>query len=331
MQDDKLLSILADLAWHPGEQLAGHFQLSRTAIWKRIAHLREQGLTIEADRGKGYRLRDPVQWFSLEKLSASLQPSVRECLRFDIEKTIDSTNRACLRLIEQAGQSPTHGYVQLAEQQTGGKGRRGRRWTSPPGCNIYVSLVWRFEGGASSLSGLSLAVGLAIVTALERQGYAGLQLKWPNDILWQGRKLAGILLEMSGDVAGACDVVIGFGVNVAMPKAVDKEIDQPWVDLAEIAPNLVPDKNKILAGILNELFDVLQAFKLQGFTHLRERWEAYDAYNSASVRLTIGADGQAGAQLEGIYRGVNTDGSITLEIGGELRQFSGGELSLRKI
>ncbi|NNC54589.1 MAG: biotin--[acetyl-CoA-carboxylase] ligase, partial [Pseudomonadales bacterium] len=288
------------------------------------------GLSIEADRGRGYRLVDPVQFYDADKLAAALSVAAAKAIGpILIEQQIESTNLACLQAIAKSSVSLS-GTLQLAERQSGGRGRRGKLWVSPPGSNIYCSLVWRFEAGASALSGLSLVVGLALSTALEKKGFDDIALKWPNDLLWQNRKLAGILIEVAGDVTGACDVVIGFGLNVAMPQSSSQEIEQPWVDLATMSPGDPLDKNEILAAILNELVDALLAFTQHGFASFLDRWRARDAFDAALVRLIMGAHGQAGEQLNGIYRGVNPDGSITLDIDGVLRQFSGGELSLRK-
>ncbi len=330
-QQQTLIKILADRQWHSGEQLAAHFELSRTAIWKRIAQLRAEGLTIESDRGKGYRLLDRVDWFDANTLASYLVgAAVQSITQIDAQLLLGSTNKACLGLLarrEGTAAIDLSGYVMLAEQQTAGQGRRGRTWVSPLGCNVYMSLIWRFEAGAGSLAGLSLVVGLALVKALEHQGYRDLTLKWPNDVLWQNRKLAGVLLEVSGDVSGACDVVIGIGVNVAMPSEPGADIDQPWVDLTQIDKSRVPDKNRIVADLLNQLVPDIQQFQQAGFTAFKEQWSSRDHCAGQSVQMLLGP----GQDVAGAYCGVNDDGSIGLETNEGRQNFSGGEISLRRV
>ncbi len=330
-QQHTLIKMLADGQWHSGEQLAAYFELSRTAIWKRIAQLRAEGLNIESDRGKGYRLLDRVDWFAATTLYSYLvEATAQRVSQIDVQLSLASTNKACLDLLVRREDSTTvdlTGYVMLAEQQTAGQGRRGRTWVSPLGCNVYMSLIWRFEAGAGSLAGLSLVVGLALVKALEHQGYRDLTLKWPNDVLWQNRKLAGVLLEVSGDVSGACDVVIGIGVNVAMPSMPAADIDQPWVDLTQVDKSRVPDKNYIVAGVLNQLVPDIQQFQQAGFAAFKEQWSSRDHCAGQSVQLLLGP----GHDVSGAYCGVNDDGSIGLETHEGMQSFSGGEISLRRV
>ena len=136
-----------------------------------------------------------------------------------------------LRRVEAGGRS---GLVCTAEQQTAGRGRRGREWISPFGRNLYVSTVWEFTQGAAALEGLSLAVGVAVAQALKGLGLPEVQLKWPNDIQHEGKKLGGVLLEMVGDASRQCQVVVGIGVNVAMPGAAANAIDQAWTDISRM-------------------------------------------------------------------------------------------------
>ena len=196
-----------------------------------------------------------------------------------------------MQLIEQVGDDADYsGHTLFAEQQTAGRGRRGRTWVSPLGRNIYSSTVWRFSAGASGLSGLSLAVGVAIVKALEALGYKGVGLKWPNDLLWQGKKLGGILIEISGDAAGPCHVVVGIGLNVSMSEqqAAD-DIDQPWIDLASISEQPI-DKNAIAAALLNQLIPMLSTFEANGFEPLLQDWLERDAFLGRDIVLKLGKD-----------------------------------------
>ena len=332
-----LLMLLSDGEWHSGEDLGRHFAVSRAAIWKQLQQLQVSGITLLSERGKGYRLASSIHLLEKELLLLDLTQSAQSLLSdLRVEFSVESTNTAVMdRIISQP--SLCNGSVVFAEQQTAGRGRRGRCWISPLGQNIYCSMSWGFAGGAASLSGLSLAVGLAAVKGLETLGYQDIALKWPNDLLWRGRKLGGILLEIAGDLAGPCQVVIGIGLNVTMSQLdrqddkqseTDKEgfehsIDQPWVDLYEIDAQLA-DKNRIAAAMLNALLPMLACFETQGFQPLRNQWLSRDAFLDQPVVLHMGDQ-----QVQGVSKGVTDDGSLYLETASGFQSFNGGEVSLR--
>ena len=328
LSQQALLTVLSDGEWHSGEDLGAHFNVSRAAIWKQLKQLQTAGVALESERGKGYCLSNPVQLLDTAGINTALTAQAQSKLAsLDVEFSIPSTNSMAMQRIEQVGDDKNYsGHVIFAEQQTAGRGRRGRTWVSPLGRNIYTSTIWRFSAGASALSGLSLAVGVAIVKALECSGYEGIGLKWPNDLLWQGKKLGGILLEISGDAAGPCHVVVGIGLNVSMSdqQAAD-DIDQPWVDLASIN-NQPINKNAIAAGLLNQLLPMLDRFEADGFEPLLQDWLDRDAYLGSDIVLKIGADELLGKQV-----GVKTDGSLCIETANGLRTFNGGEVSLRPL
>src|SRR5690606_3651980 len=186
----------------------------------------------------------------------------------------------------------------LSEQQLAGRGRRGRVWASPFAQNIYLSVVEPFEGGAQALEGLSLVVGLALVEALEEAGYRGCNLKWPNDVLLEGKKLAGILVELSGDFTSECLVVIGVGVNVLMRNE-SSELDQPWTSLLMSGQKQELDRNRLIARFLSHLAESLRLFKREGFAPFVTRWEHRDAWRNRAVRVIAGNLVQ-----KGISRGV---------------------------
>src|SRR5690606_31411421 len=203
--------------------------------------------------------------------------------------------------------------VCLAEFQTAGRGRRGRSWISPFGKNIYLSMVWAFDGGAAELEGLSLAIGVAIADGLKILGVEGLQLKWPNDVLWQGKKLAGILLEMTGDPTGVCQVVVGIGVNVAMPAEAASEIDQPWVDLSSISqflnlPRGKIERNQLVAALLSQLLPLLENYKKDRFVAYHRRWEALNPYAGHKVQVHM-----ANKTVDGEMLGVGETGALRLK------------------
>ena len=329
LSQQALLTVLSDGEWHSGEDLGAHFNVSRAAIWKQLKQLQTAGIALESERGKGYCLSSPMSLLDHASINTALNQQTQTLVsNLDIEFSIPSTNSAARQKIEQGGIDANYsGHVIFAEQQTAGRGRRGRTWVSPLGRNIYTSTIWRFSAGASALSGLSLAVGVAIVKALESLGYKGIGLKWPNDLLWQGKKLGGILLEISGDAAGPCHVVVGIGLNLNMSnqQSVTDDIDQPWVDLASLSDQPV-DKNAIAAALLNQLIPMLATFEASGFEPLLQDWLDRDAYLGSDIVLTMGAD-----KLQGKQVGVKPDGSLCIETADGLRTFNGGEVSLRAV
>ncbi len=321
--ENTLLSLLSDGDIHSGEKIAGALGVSRTAVWKHLQKLSALGLSVESVKGKGYRLQGGIELLSLDAIHRSLNPLLDKALvSIDIRSQVDSTNKVALSHAAQSVNegSSARGYVCLAESQQQGRGRRGREWVSPFGHNVYLSLVWDFDGGAAQLEGLSLAVGVVVADVLSAMGLDQVSLKWPNDILLHRRKLGGILLEMVGDPAGQCQVVIGLGVNVVMPS--DVEIDQPWEAIRDHLPAF--SRNDLVANLLSGLVLMLTQFHQKGFGAYREAWEQYDAYRNAQV--LISSDRQS---LQGIARGVYDNGALRLEVDGCDQAVYGGEISLR--
>ncbi len=327
MSLSSLLEILADGEFHSGEELGACLGVSRTAVWKQLKKLQGLGIDHYSVKGRGYRIPGGLDLLDEEKLSAGLHGDVASKLQtISLQLSIDSTNLMAMQgVLEGKGQ----GYLYLAERQTAGKGRRGRSWVSPFARNLYFSLTWTFSQGAAALEGLSLAVGLAIARGLDDAGVAGVKLKWPNDVLCGDKKLAGILLEMTGDASGLCQVVIGVGINVSMPEADGELIDQPWTDLDRClarSDSTAADRNQILAAILNQLVPLLGVFSEQGFAPFRQQWMTLDAFANKTVALQTQA-----LQIKGVARGVNDAGALLLETDEGVRAFHGGELSLRAV
>ena len=238
-----LITLLSDGQFHSGEQLGEQLGISRAAVSKHMAALKELGLDLFSLTGKGYRLAVPMALYDQVQLQALAPMAPVHCF-----SVIDSTNQYLFERVNQlsAGESC------LAECQTAGRGRRGKPWVSPFGCQLILSMYWRLEQGMAAAMGLSLAVGVAVVEALESLGYPGVELKWPNDLYYQGRKLAGILVEMSGSAGASCHLVIGIGLNLAMPSQQGEKIDQAWSELRQVQPELV-DRNQLAACVLLHL------------------------------------------------------------------------------
>ncbi len=316
-----LLSLLSDGEFHSGDDLGAALGISRAAIWKQVQRIQtEKGIDIHSVKGKGYRLASPLELLSAEdiigRLSVSTKPSITnvECLG-----TIGSTNDVAMRHAESGGEP---GYVCVAEQQTAGRGRRGRTWVSPFGRNIYMSIVWDFYKGAAALEGLSLAVGVVVAEALERQGVSNVELKWPNDVLIGGAKLGGILLEMTGDPSGHCQVVIGIGINIEVPDKDAESIDQSWIDTRSLGVRI--GRNELVASVLEGLVGMLPSFSSIGFLCVKDRWSSLDAFKDRDVMVKMGRE-----DVFGVATGVDDTGSLLLRVGDCTQVIKGGEVSLR--
>lgn len=313
-----LLRLLQDGRFHSGEALGAALGVSRTAIWKQLQALEaELALSIHKVRGRGYRLESPL--ILLDEAVMAVDPVCRGW-PVRVLQSLDSTNAEAMRRLDQGQAAP---FIVVAEQQTAGRGRRGRRWISPFGENLYYSLVLRVSGGMRQVEGLSLVVGLALLQALRGAGMTSVGLKWPNDVLADGRKIAGILLELSGDPADVCHVVVGIGVNVNMLAIDEAMIDQPWTSMRAELRRYV-DRNALVCTLNRQLSSYLQRHQERGFASLKDEWQDNHLWQGRTVVLTAGAQSVAGEVV-----GVDSTGAICLRVAGVERSFSGGELSLR--
>lgn len=316
-----VLRLLADGDFHSGEVLARTLGVSRASVWQAVRGLDALGLEVYKVRGRGYRLCEPLRLLDAAAVTRDLGCAA---LRFALE-VLDEVESTNTHAMQRAIAGAPAGTVIAAESQPGGRGRQGRAWHSAVGGALTFSLVWRFAQGAGFLSGLSLGVGVALVRALEKLGVEGAALKWPNDVLWQGRKLAGILIEMQGDALGPGIAVIGVGLNVRLTAATRLRIDQPATDLAT-ACGAVPDRNRVLAVLLIELGGMLDEFARAGFAPLRAEWQRRHAYRNRPVALVL----PDARRESGVARGVSEDGALLVETRAGMRRFHSGEVSLRR-
>lgn len=320
--EQPLITLLNDGRFHTGPALAAALGVSRAAVWKMIRSLQAQGLTIEAVKGRGYRLTTPLELLDPVQIRAGLAAAAGLRLaQIEVFRTIDSTNTY---LVNRAKAGVAGGSVCLAERQTAGRGRRNRLWVSPFAANLYLSLLWRFNLAAAELAGLSLAAGVAVARALEELGVTGIGLKWPNDVLWQGRKLGGILLELGGEASGPCHIVTGIGLNVTMPASAQDAIDQPWTDLSTALGAGPVSRNVLAARLLNALVVQYSDFERHGAATLSAHWQRYDLTAGRPVLLKL-----PNATVTGIARGVDSDGALLLDTGAGVQRFLAGEVSLR--
>ena len=223
------MQLMADGRFHSGSSLGRDLGVSRNAVWKHIRFLQHHQVDIHAVRGRGYRLASVLELLATNTIMAHVDKAALPLLgRMDILPEVDSTNRY---LMARIGHGAATGDICLAEYQSAGRGRQGRPWVSPFAANIYMSLLWHFPVGIEGLAGLGLAVGASVLDACHRLGAEAVRLKWPNDLVCRGSKLAGILLELRSAADGGCFVVIGIGMNVRMPDQNIAQIDQSWTDL----------------------------------------------------------------------------------------------------
>lgn len=313
---NKLLALLADGQFHSGEELGNALGVSRAAVWKQLKKLDELDVPFSSVKGKGYRLHDAIELLDDQLIRANISQRL-DVLELLLD--VDSTNTY---LFNRASDHMGKRYAVLAEKQNHGRGRRGRLWVSPFGRNIYLSLLVSFSGGMSALEGLSLTTAIAVERALSRLGINGVGLKWPNDIYADGRKLAGILLEVTGEYNSHCQVVIGIGLNLSMSESEAKDIDQPWVDLRSLNPNL--SRNEVAGVLLDELLICIDTFQKEGFAPLQEYWSERDIYHDTEVVISSPAN-----EIVGVVKGVNRKGELLLKTSLGMEVISAGELSVR--
>ncbi|MCK9801260.1 bifunctional biotin--[acetyl-CoA-carboxylase] ligase/biotin operon repressor BirA [Pseudomonas sp. MAFF 302030] len=311
-----LLELLKDGRFHSGQALGAALGISRSAVWKQLQQMEaELGLSIHKVRGRGYQLAAPIALLDGAEIARQSHDSSWGILVFD---SIDSTNAEALRAIERGQSAP---FFVLAERQSAGRGRRGRKWVSPFAENVYYSLVLRIDGGMRQLEGLSLVVGLAVMQTLRDFGISKAGLKWPNDVLVGRKKIAGILLELVGDPADVCHVVLGVGINVNMQGA--EEVDQEWTSIRLESGRMI-DRNELVVRLGAVLGSYLKRHQESGFVAIQAEWEQNHLWQGRSVSLVAGVN-----KVDGIVMGIDRQGALRLRVEGVEKVYSGGELSLR--
>lgn len=379
----RLLCVLADGETRSGDAIAAALGVNRTAVWKLVQQLREQfDLEIEAVRGRGYRLVEPLELLDPALLHAELGPAtVRRLGCLEVFDTLGSTNSHLMdrarteqsdarkqrgQVAKVGGPEDAFGHsagtadderrfdtgeVCLAERQTVGRGRLGRTWVSPYGRNLYLSVRWRYLAGPAELGGLSLACGVAVAKTLRALGAEGVGLKWPNDLHWRGRKLAGLLVEVAGEAQGPSDAVVGVGLNLRVTRAQAAQIDQPWTDLARVfhaewsqgadaglgpeadakadscvgRPAQMPSRHRIAAALIDALLLTLDRYRHDGLAPLLLDWPSLDLYRGEQVVLIAG-----NRRVTGTYMGIDSRGALLLALpDGRQQAFAAGEVSLR--
>lgn len=309
----KLAALLADGEFHSGEHLGEALGMSRAAVNKHIQTLKSWGLDVFTVTGKGYSLAAPLQLLDKALIQAHLEtPGIA------VIPVIDSTNQYLLDRMNQL----ESGFACVAEYQQAGRGRRGRKWFSPFGANLYLSMYWRLEQGPAAAMGLSLVIGIVMAEVIQSLGAENVRVKWPNDLYLNDRKLAGILVELTGKTGDAAQIVMGAGINLGMRGEGTSEINQGWINLQEAGVTI--DRNQLAASIINSLRAALPLFERDGLAPFVHRWEKLDNFINRPVKLLIGE-----REVYGIARGIDKQGGLLLEQEGVIKSWVGGEISLR--
>lgn len=314
----QLLAILNDGEFHDGTLLGQSLNLTRSAIWKMIKKLERYGVQVKSVKGKGYALCEPVLLLDEKIIRKHVN---EENLHLAVFETITSTN-AYLK----AARTVKGIHFCLAEQQTAGRGRLGRSWYSPFGQNIYLSCLYPFQKDLSELAGLSLVISLAVLRALQQFGlHDDVYVKWPNDITCQSKKISGILIDVQAESHGACQAIIGIGVNVNMQADDASNISQPWTSVRRVLGDY-QDRSLICAALIDHLLDYLRRFDRDGFTAFVDEWMAAAGIQGKRMDVKTATE-----TVMGQVAGVNSQGHLLLKMDdGLVRAFSSGDTSIIK-
>jgi len=326
MDAERLLTVLADGQVHSGEDLARAYGVTRAAVWKQIAKLADWGLAVEAVPGVGYQLRRGIDLLDAAALRSALAPGVAaRVAALDVFTELESTNRP---LLEAPPPPPGTLRACIAEYQAAGRGRRGRAWRTPLGAGLCLSVGWQFADTPAGLSALTLAVGVVVRRVLARVAGVEIALKWPNDLVWDERKLGGILLELTAEGQGGCHVVAGIGLNVALPPELLPSLSD-WprgaVDLATATRGTPPPRAALAIALIEDLTELLAGYADTGFHAYRDDWRAADYLRGRAVRLD-----EAAGPVTGTAVGIEADGALLIEASpGARRRIVAGDVSVR--
>jgi BirA family biotin operon repressor/biotin-[acetyl-CoA-carboxylase] ligase len=325
---ERLVRLLADGEMHSGERLAADLGVTRAAVWKIVAELRERGIAVASHERRGYQLEQSVELLDVQSLRRCASAAGIELpAATDVFFELGSTNEYLHAAVAPPPAAPR---LVFAELQTAGRGRRGREWLAPFGSGLTFSIGWTFAEMPADLSALGLALGVCVVRALREGGAADVQLKWPNDIVHRHAKLGGLLLQMRSEAGGPAYVVAGLGLNLALPEsaraAIQSPLATPVTDLAAACGGNPPPRLDTAARVSGRMLAGLAEFSRSGFTSFAGDWAAFDSLRDAPVTV-LRHDGQ----MEGVARGADAEGALRVEIpGGVIERVHAGDVSLRR-
>jgi BirA family transcriptional regulator, biotin operon repressor / biotin---[acetyl-CoA-carboxylase] ligase len=326
---EALLALLIDGALHSGADLAAALGVSRAAVWKLVGELRGSGVPVVSLPRSGYHLPRPVELLDADRIARVLEtrgwaPGQH---RLEVLFEAESTNTW---LYDAPAPAPGQPRVAFAELQQAGRGRRGRAWLAPFGSGLTFSISWTFADAPAGLPALGLAVGVGVAEALRRLGLEDAQVKWPNDLVWQGRKLGGLLLQLRAESGGPANVVAGLGINVALPQDARASLyvpgAQPVTDLAEALAGPPPGRNDLAAALAAAMLDTFDEFAQHGYAPFARRWGALDALAGRRVQVAL-----ADSTVVGEACGADTEGALLVRVDGDIQRFHSGDVSLRSV
>ena len=281
---------------------------------------------MQAERQKSQRAEGMMADMTLTPLNAtaivdSLSVATTAMFTLEIRDSVGSTNDLVREFLSA---DDSRGVIVLAEEQTQGRGRRGRRWHSPAGANLYLSLGWRFHGPVERLSGLSLAIGAMLAEAIARDYTVELALKWPNDLYHGERKLGGVLIELLGEKNSAIPVIAGIGLNVNMPLEDTEAIQRPWTDLSSVLGTQV-DRNDLATRLINQLASGLTDIEGGDMGSWLERWRQRDFLHGRQVLV------EGTPNIAGKAAGVDQNGALLVSTETGQSVAAGGEATVLEI
>ena len=318
-----VLTELADGAFHSEQKIARKLRITENTLKQIIEQIQQLGIDLITEKNQNleYKIKHPIEFLNKNTIVKYLDAKYLTLgEQIEVLETVDSTNNYLMRKINP---SSTEIQICLAEHQTLGRGRLGRKWFSPYGRNIYLSLKKQFFIEIGAINGLGLAIAISVIKTLAECGIIeNLSIKWPNDILWHNRKLAGILVENSGELNGLCQTtIIGIGLNTGMVE--NNDINQPWCDISQI-PNLVFSRNQLAGTILSGLIKTLEIFQLHGMKAFVKNWQKFDpTYKKKIILIT-----PSGKKITGVNFGIDVEGNLLVQKNGKILRFSCGEISL---
>lgn len=305
-----------------GQELCEHFQVSRTAVWKVIRQLQEEGYGIEAVRNRGYHL--------VETADVCTEAELKSCMdttwageNLEYHDTIDSTNTRCKQLAEE---DAPHGTLVVADRQSAGKGRRGRTWVSPTGTGIWMSLLLRPEFAPSSASMLTLVAALAVQKGIAEVTGVETGIKWPNDLVANGKKICGILTEMSAEMDAIHYVVVGIGINVNTAEF-PEDISATATSLA-IETGKSVHRSQLIAACMKAWETYYDQFiHTADLSGLKAEYDSRLVNKNKQVQVLAPKNSYTGTAL-----GITDTGELLVETpDGEIREVMSGEVSVRGV
>ena len=295
-------------------------QFSVEDVYRRLAFFQECGVEFDILQRQYCQLRYPLDLLDIDKIKLRIPENLSSIISaIECHTIVDSTNSTVLN----SSVEKQHAKICMAEYQTAGRGRHGRHWLAPLGSGLCLSLGWHFLNKVQHLQLISLLPAVALIRVLHNIGVINAGVKWPNDVICNGQKLAGILIEKSANYSAGQAIVIGVGINVYNRSKLSEQIQQPWTTIDQQLET-VPSRNELVASLITELLCLIRTIEKEGLDDIRDEWRSYDALINTSVSLVNGKQRETG-----IAQGINDDGSLSVEINGELKRFISGEISIK--